>query len=291
MNVKTKRNYRVLVDQMAKDKIDAIINLCNEEVGFLGCVERDDEVFYITDVYLFEQEVSSTTCELDPVSQAKLVQEIMCKNDSDTAIKLVNSMRFWGHSHVRMGVTPSNQDDRQIEELVQDCDDFFIMGIFNKRGETYFEIHLVSEQIIISEVPMLVYSPERVLIEDQIKKELEDKLTVKKYQYNHFMSNKKYDYYQKSYKDNGHKKKETIVIENENTYKGQLDTINDDTPESDLVSTEEYCGYGITKEERDELTCDYCKGYTPDTYNACDMKLSFDGVDPNIDAFIEENEI
>ena len=48
-------------------------------------------------------------------------------------------MELRGHSHVNMGVGPSGQDDSMILEFK--TRDFFIRGIFNKKGDIKMDIY------------------------------------------------------------------------------------------------------------------------------------------------------
>lgn len=180
MIVKTKRKFELLILERAFVKIQKIIDIADKEIGFLGISQRIGDTFVIHDVYITEQEVSDTTCILDPEGLEKLIDPLL-----EQGIDL-NNLRFWGHSHVNMTCGPSAQDTRQIEDLLQDVPDYFIMGIFNKKNENYVEIHLKEEDLIICNVPIKIEEDSLTL---SIKKEIEEKVKRKNYSrgswYNH----------------------------------------------------------------------------------------------------------
>ena len=57
--------------------------------------------------------------------------------------EVYNSLRFQGHSHVNMGVSPSNTDINHQEVIAKSLcdDDFYIFLIVNKRLDTNFFVY------------------------------------------------------------------------------------------------------------------------------------------------------
>ena len=58
-----------------------------------------------------------------------------------------NRMRFHGHSHVNMGVSPSGTDDKYRKDMCALIEDFYIFGIFNKKGASQIDIYDVVDNI------------------------------------------------------------------------------------------------------------------------------------------------
>ena len=108
----------------------------NDEVGWLGTVNKIGNNYYVSDVFLFEQDVHGTTTEITPEGLTTFAEEILKEEDG---IEKWNNMKLWGHSHVNMGVFASSQDDKQIKELKANTD-FFIRVIMNKKDEIKIDI-------------------------------------------------------------------------------------------------------------------------------------------------------
>lgn len=109
----------------------------NDEVGWLGTVRKIDERLYmVDDVFLFHQNVHGTTTEITPEGLSEFAEEIL---KEENGIEKWNNMKLWGHSHVNMGVSPSDQDEKQFEELKKNAD-FFLRVITNKKGDIKVDV-------------------------------------------------------------------------------------------------------------------------------------------------------
>ena len=115
----------------------------NDEVGWLGTVNKIGNNYYVSDVFLFEQDVHGTTTEITPEGLTTFAEEILQEEDG---VEKWNNMKLWGHSHVNMGVFASSQDDKQIKELKANTD-FFIRVIMNKKDE--IKIDIVDDDVIV----------------------------------------------------------------------------------------------------------------------------------------------
>lgn len=194
---------QVGITSVALNKMYLYIQECNEEVGWLGTVEKlqSGKHFIIHDVFLFDQNVSSVTTEITPEGLATFAEEILQRPDG---MEVWNSMKVWGHSHVNMGISPSGQDDKQMLEFSNVGHDYFIRLIGNKKGEmkldfydfvtgiTYLDIpwerletqeeETLSDQIFrLQEQLNALVAQESVTLKEPIKEEL--KLKVKKMSY------------------------------------------------------------------------------------------------------------
>ena len=62
--------YRLYFLKKAYDKMRLYVELCQDEIGWLGYVEKlqDGQGYMVTDVFLVDQEVHATTTELSPTA-------------------------------------------------------------------------------------------------------------------------------------------------------------------------------------------------------------------------------
>lgn len=110
-------------------KMFKLIQEFSDEVAWHGVAHRDSEkenVFYITDILVYPQEVTGSTVNTD---QSEYQTWLMNLED-DT----FNNLRMQGHSHVNMLTTPSSVDTTHQESILQCLDDsmFYIFMIWNK---------------------------------------------------------------------------------------------------------------------------------------------------------------
>ena len=129
----------------------------DKEVGWIGTVERVGRDYLIKEVFLLDQEAASTTCEITPDGLAEWAGQVL--SERTDGMDVVNSVRFWGHSHVNMGTSPSHQDESQMKVFAEACDDFFIRGILNKAGRMEFTLYIFSIGIEIEDVDWQLYEP------------------------------------------------------------------------------------------------------------------------------------
>lgn len=130
--------------QDAMTKIKTLVKLCDKEIAWHGTVTKGGTkkkpVYTVTDVFMFPQEVTAATVKGIPseyaVWNASLPDEIY------------SHMRFHGHSHVNMGVTPSGVDTNYQEEMLETLEDFYIFLIINKRDDMWTKIVDVQDNIV-----------------------------------------------------------------------------------------------------------------------------------------------
>lgn len=101
--------------------------------------------FLINDVFLYPQIVRAATVDTDQEKYNQWITEL----DDET----FNNMRFQGHSHVSMGVSPSGVDTAYYDSIlntlkVEQPDSFYIFTIMNKRGEMYLIIYDLAKNIV-----------------------------------------------------------------------------------------------------------------------------------------------
>lgn len=176
---------RILISETAITKMQVYVEECPDEIGWLGVAYRDEEenIISIKDVFLFDQEVHATTTEITPEGLTDFATEIVSKGDE--GIELWNNMKVWGHSHVRMGITPSAQDNKQMETFKDSGFDWFIRIIANKQGELKVDLYDYKSSIVYLDLP---WSEEMSQEEAQIMEQINnlyaviDELSQNKYQ-------------------------------------------------------------------------------------------------------------
>lgn len=118
-------------------KMQYLIMNFESEVAWHGVAKRVGTAseFIIDDIMLYPQEVTGSTVNTD---QQKY-QEWLYALDDDH----FNNNRFQGHSHVNMGCSPSAVDLEHQDGLLSQVgdDDYYIFGIFNKKGVRNFMIY------------------------------------------------------------------------------------------------------------------------------------------------------
>lgn len=132
-------------------KMNALVQSSDKELAWQATVDKkkfkdredlEDFYYYIDQVFVYPQEVTPTFVATDEVEYAEwslgLPDEVF------------NKLRFQGHSHVNMGVTPSGTDQNTYQNFLDQLseDDFYIFMILNKRGEFTILVYDFAQDII-----------------------------------------------------------------------------------------------------------------------------------------------
>lgn len=134
---------RVVIDREAYDDMITIANATNKEVAWFCLVDWDAEGnAYVYDVHLPRQQAQTTTVEIEPEHLSQMLDEFLLKYDQEEALSMFNRMHCWGHSHVKMGTTPSGQDQSTIDRLCTTINQRFIAIRVNQRGNIECDIAL-----------------------------------------------------------------------------------------------------------------------------------------------------
>lgn len=141
----------VVFSELAHKKISFLVNKCNGEVGWLGdCYYNpDDKVYTIKDIVVPKQVVSTGETDISAGAVADTAVQLLTQGRDE----FVDNLRFWGHSHVNMGTSPSSQDDSQMAIFKDNGCEWFLRGIFNKQGEVNLTLYLWKQDLIIYNVP------------------------------------------------------------------------------------------------------------------------------------------
>lgn len=162
----------VRIASEALDKMKLYVDECPDEIGWLGTAYRDEREIYLEDVYLFEQEVHATTTEITPEGLSSFAEQLLME---ENGMEIWNNLKMWGHSHVNMGVSPSGQDDSQMETFKQGGHDWFIRLIANKKGELKVDLYDYKTGVVYLDLPWFEELPEdEANIQDAIEKLYEE---------------------------------------------------------------------------------------------------------------------
>lgn len=137
---KDDRTAALIFTPWAWAKMISLVTAYSTEVEWHGLVRRNaEDVFEVYDILIFPHEVTGSTVTSDEAEYAEWLNTL----DDDT----FNAMRFHGHSHVEMGVTPSDTDRRyrlkKVKELPDPdigVDSFYCFLIINKKLDVEAEI-------------------------------------------------------------------------------------------------------------------------------------------------------
>lgn len=169
----------VLISKEAYERMWHFVDVADDEVGWLGTVkELPRGGFLIEEVFLLHQEVTGATTEISEEGVSRLADELLRREDG---LEAVNKLRFWGHSHVMMGTSPSYQDERQMDMFRDNDCEWFIRAILNKRGRMEIDIFYFDSQIMFKDVPWIVYNPVTQEIREEILAEFGEKVTKRVY--------------------------------------------------------------------------------------------------------------
>lgn len=137
----------------AYEKMVQIVDECQLEVGWFCSVSKlSDSDYLIEDVYLPHQEVTAVETDI-PAEALEEAYLAMLEQGKDPS-----TLYAWFHSHVNMGVSPSGQDETQVESFLQTCP-VFIRGIMNKAGALKVDIYLRDQGVAYNSVHTERYYP------------------------------------------------------------------------------------------------------------------------------------
>jgi len=148
--VKDDRKANIIFTETAWIKIFALVHSYSTEVEWHGVVKRTaPDTFLIEDILVFPHEVTGSTV----TSDQKAYEEWLDGLDNNT----FNALRFHGHSHVNMGVTPSTVDMTYRRNILNNfgmpsakSDYFYIFLIFNKKGDISGEVYDLQNNALYS---------------------------------------------------------------------------------------------------------------------------------------------
>ena len=160
-----------------------LVAKCPMEVGWFALVDYNetDNSFTITELVIPCQEVTMAETDIGKEDLADAAMELI-ENGKDTS-----KMYAWFHSHVNMGVSPSAQDEYQVEDFLEDLADqpevpAFIRGIQNKAGDLKLDVYYIQHGVAYQNLDFSVIHDDDPQWLTDIEGEITTKVTAKTYQ-------------------------------------------------------------------------------------------------------------
>lgn len=140
-DLKKPGKVKVTFSEKAWIKMQLLVHRYSIEVEWHGLVRRESEnSFLVYDILIFPHEITATSC----ISEQKEYQDWLDGLSPEER----KDLRFHGHSHVKMAVTPSSTDTKYRADMlsvlgnpVPSIDKFYIFAIFNKDGDISGEVY------------------------------------------------------------------------------------------------------------------------------------------------------
>lgn len=159
-----------------------LVDKCPKEVGWFAMVDHDpeDNSFTITELVIPKQEVSAAETNIGKDDLADAALELM-EQGKDTS-----KLYAWFHSHVNMGVSPSGQDEYQVENYLEDLVDepavpAFIRGIQNKRGDLKIDVYFIHHGIAYQNIEAQVLYDDDPQWYKDVEEEIKTKIREQKF--------------------------------------------------------------------------------------------------------------
>jgi len=169
----------VVMSVGAMAKVQQYVHQCSLEIGWMGLVTRQMSpsgfpMLMLHDPYAPAQEVSGATTDLDPTGKGSFADWAISLGEKAELIK------WWGHSHVNMGVSPSGTDMTTFYEHIEnDKENPFVMSIHNKKGASYVNLYL-GHGLYVKDAPMVINYGSQAII-DEVAAELSQNVREKTY--------------------------------------------------------------------------------------------------------------
>lgn len=163
-------------------QITYLVDKCTKEVGWFGLVRyhEAEHAYEIYKISIPNQIVTATETDIDEKSWGEAGHELILQGYDTT------DMYAWFHSHVNMSVSPSLQDEDQVEEFIEALVDtpempVFIRGIINKKGEYKVDVYYIQHGIAYNCVPVMINDPQRRTFVEGMDALIKDRVVEKTY--------------------------------------------------------------------------------------------------------------
>lgn len=157
--IDTKQKASLTFTEKAWHKMWALVDEFSSEVAWHGVCKREEleegateiAAYRIEDILVYPQTVSGATASSD---DEKYPMWLMSHPD-----EVFNHIRFQGHSHVNMGVTPSTVDTTFYNELLGQLKDgdFYVFAIYNKKRDKTIKIYDYGMNLMFETADVNVY--------------------------------------------------------------------------------------------------------------------------------------
>ena len=144
----------VQITPAALNRMFHYVDHLKTEVGWLGTAQRIGDDILIEEVFLVSQHVTSVTTEITASGLLEFYRRF-----NGTRPEVLDHLRFWGHSHVNMGTSPSQADEDQMQVFGQMGSPWFLRGILNKKERMEFGLFDYEEGVIYRDIPWRLCDP------------------------------------------------------------------------------------------------------------------------------------
>lgn len=127
------------------------VDKSNFEVSWFGMLrfEKAQNYFVVDEIFLLDQENSSAETEIKAAALCDLLYDTR---------KMPGDLRWWGHSHVKMGVFWSGTDMKTMKELSQNG--WFLSTVFNQKREMKTAYMQGGDiPLMLNDLPTVIYDP------------------------------------------------------------------------------------------------------------------------------------
>lgn len=129
-----KPKVKVYITNKAYQKIKALVEYCDTEIAWHGVMHKTAIGFMITDIIVPPQQVTGCTTTSDDLEYSTWLFNL--------PDEIFKHLRFHGHSHVNMGVSPSATDLTYRKNLTNNIgDNFYLFMIANKKDNMSFALY------------------------------------------------------------------------------------------------------------------------------------------------------
>jgi len=164
------------------------VDKSNFEVSWLGTLLYDpkESQFIVNKIFLLDQE--------NETAETTIKSEAICDLLYETKDE-EGDLRWWGHSHVKMGVFWSGTDRKTMEELSQGG--WFLSTVFNQKGEMRTAFNQGGEMpMMIDNIETHIWDPVLVSEREEWDKQYKEKVKNKTYSgYSSYHGNSPYSGY------------------------------------------------------------------------------------------------
>ena len=151
-----------------KQRLDAYIQLCNQEISGLGTLRVVEGGFQVQEIALLEQVVTGASTDLDPAAVAGYMEAVMGRGDDPASIKL------WWHSHAGMSTFWSGTDEATIRGF---ANGWMVSLVGNHHGEYMVRLDLYEPiRWVLNDLPLKVIQPRPTELEAAILAEIAAKV-------------------------------------------------------------------------------------------------------------------
>ena len=164
------KDLTVVLTQTAFSQLFGYAQATELEVSLLGIVEREGDIFSVSEFFLVPQRGAHSHTETDPAAIGELIERLMTEGRSDDA----KNLRCWAHSHPGMDVFWSHTDDDNCTRL---CSDWLVSIVVSDGFRVRCRLDVASPiPATFDWLPVYCESPVDATVAEQCRKEVAEKI-------------------------------------------------------------------------------------------------------------------